>query len=159
MKKFLFVISLVLFGLTACEGPMGPSGPPGRPGQDMIVDNFVVEVRNSNWEHTWVHLGGGIYETFIPIPELTASIFNNGGVVMVFREWWYQGTRFATPLPISIPRIAICEDEFGNEFTCTYTEHYNFEFSAGRLWIYFEVSDFIDGGSPGTQFFRVIIVR
>ena len=150
MKKFLFVISLVLFGLTACEGPMGPSGPPGRPGQDMIVDNFVVEVRNSNWEHTWTHLGGGTYRTFIPIPELTANIFNNGGVVMVFREWLEDGFELVTPLPISIPKT---------DGTFYWTEHYRFDFTVGRLWIDFIVSDFLDFGAPGTRFFRVIIVR
>ena len=171
MKKnlFIFIAGLMLF-LASCEGPMGPPGRDGRPGQDVVLYNFPVEVRNSNWEHTWVHQGGGTYTAEIPIPELSANIFNNGGVIMVFREWFDAGVSnwVVTPLPQTIPGIGgiITDidgypvfDDFGYPIFYTWTEHFNFDFTAGMLWIDFKTSDFIDRGSPGIQFFRVLVIR
>ena len=167
-KLFIFIAGLVLF-LASCEGPMGPPGRDGRDGQNVVLHNFPIEVRNSNWEHTWVYMGGGTYTAEIPIPELSTNIFNNGGVIMVFREWFDAGVNnwVVTPLPQTIPRIEVLTDNDGEPILdadgypiiFTWTEHFNFDFTAGMLWIDFKTSDFIDSGSPGIQFFRVLVIR
>ena len=150
MRKILFIAGLLLFGLSACEGPMGPPGPPGIPGQSVVVRSIQVEVRNSNWQHTWVY-EGGYFSAFIPLPELTAQIFDHGAVI-VYREWQdNQGVWLAQPLPFTLPT---------GDGVHLWTEQFDFDFGVGNMMIYFTISDFIyENWQPGRQFFRIVLLR
>ena len=148
MKKFLFVISLVLFGLTSCvEGPRGPAGPPG---PSNVLISIPVEVRNANFQHTWVYQGGH-FSAFIPVPELTRGIFNNGAI-MVYRKWFDRDINdwLGQPLPFTLPLT---------DGVNLWTEQFDFDFGVGNVVIYFTVSDFFYDGAPGTQNFRIVLLR
>ena len=136
MKKVLFSFLAVLFLAVACQSPPEPP----------IVIN--VEVRNTNWVHTWAD-HGDLFSCLIPVPQLTRNIANNGAV-MVYLEWTENRVTWQRPLPQAIP---------ATDGVNLWTEHIDFEFSAGFIQIFFTISDFYYEWLPGTHNFRIVLMQ
>lgn len=140
MKKLVFSLLIVMFALVACEGPMGPPGPEGSSGNETQWKIVEYTVKPNHWQLVDGNpndLGTYFIHEF-DVPELSSNIANDGAVLV-----YYYNAAFNTwsPLPYSVPCYDF--DEYGNEVL--YTESYSFDFAAGSIGLYFDVSNFYTG--------------
>ena len=86
LKKITFLVAVILFIFSACEGPEGPQGIQGIQGEQGIqgpegsadVSVYVFTVSASSWEKS-----GSRWEYATTLSIITSEIANNG-VVLVF---------------------------------------------------------------------------
>ncbi len=159
MKKIFLLAALVVIGLSACEGPMGPMGPEGPPGSE---GQPGAPGHGSNWfvtaftvnESDWILSGApnelnSYYYADKALPELTESIFEEGGIIAYLET----DENVKNGMPFVLHKGG--EDANG-EFLWTQT--YDFDFSPGYVRFYVTYSDFITAVPPGTEKFHVVLM-
>ena len=159
MKRLIYgllVVMAVVF--TGCQGPQGP---PGRDGRDGLVNyyNIPLQINQNEWKYTDTGSNNFFYADF-KMEEITWDIYEHGNV-MVYREY-DQGTDKATQTPLPYIRH---NEYLADEATDTwgfYTETVDYEFTKGKLTIFYTASDFdyeIDQSFvPEQMNFRVFIM-
>lgn len=165
MKKVLYALMIATAcAFTACVGPQGPKGEPGRDGHDGIDGlvryyNIPVQVNQNEWAYSNFDNNNYFFAT-INMPEITWDIYEHGNV-MVYREY-EPGTNSATQTPLPYVRH---KEYLYDQSTSTwgfYTETVDYEFTQGKLTIFYTASDFdyeIDTNFvPERMNFRVFIM-
>jgi len=162
MKRLIYgLLALLAISLTACEGKPGRDGRDGRDGVDGLVNyyNVPVQINQNEWSYTNYDNNNFFYAT-IPMEMITADLYQHSNV-MVYREY-DAGTNKATQTPLPYVRH---KEYLADEATGTwgfYTETVDYEFTVGKLTIFYTVSDFdyeIDESFvPEQMNFRVFIM-
>ena len=136
MKRLIYGLFVVLaVVLTSCEGK------PGRDGRDGLVNYYKipVQINQNEWSYTNFDNNNYFYAT-INMPEITNDIYQHGNM-MVYREY-DTGTSSATQTPLPYVRH---KEYLADEATNTwgfYTETVDYEFTVGKLTIFYTASDF-----------------
>ena len=156
MKKLRGWLLMVMIGITACEGPMGPAGPPGRDGTETLwwIKDFTVTSR------MWELVGspdeiGSYYRCIFDVPDLTAAIYDDGGIICYYRYVDDFGDEVQTPLPYTYYDMVI---ENGVEFP--YSVQFSYDVTPGSIAFKLVFSDFFTGefGPPASCKFRLVMV-
>lgn len=133
MKRAHTILALLSIGLlSACDGGVGPRGPQGPAGQDGIVDVFSVNLLFSMNDAI---VNGTVASAQFDVPDLTASVVDQGAVLMFFRE---QGTWTAMPFTYGI------ESDDPELNAVDYTVALNFGYEVGFVEPFYEASIDID---------------
>lgn len=135
MKRLIYGLLVVMaVALTGCEGK------PGKDGRDGLVNyyNIPVQINRNEWSYTNYSDNNYFYAT-ISMPEITGDLYQHSNV-MVYREY-DPGTASATqtPLPSTHHYEYFISEEEGWGI---YTETVDYEFTVGKLTIFYTVNDF-----------------
>ena len=136
MKRIqVMAAAALLVGLMAgCDsgivGPRGPEGLPGRDGRDGVVDVFSV---NFTFSLQDAIINDNVASAQFSVPDLTASVVDEGAVLMFFRE---QGTWTAMPFTYGI--------ESPDINAVDYTVALNFGYEVGFVEPFYEASLSLD---------------
>lgn len=138
----LFVFMLI--GATGCivEETIGPDGPPGPPGNaNVFALNFTFSMLDAV-------LNGSVASVQYEVPDLIASVVDDGAVLMFFRD---QGTWTAMPYTFGV--------ESPDLPAVDYTISMGFGYEIGFLEVFYEASsEVVDLGSlPDRQMKAVLI--
>ena len=156
MKRLIYGLFVVLaVVLTSCEGK------PGRDGRDGLVNyyNIPIQINQNEWSYTNFDNNNYFYAT-INMPEITRDIYQHGNM-MVYREY-DQGTSSAAQTPLPYVRHKEFLADATTDEWYFYTETVDYEFTVGKMTIFYSVSDFdyeIDESFlPEQMNFRVFIM-
>lgn len=122
--QLLMTLALV-FGSTGCiiEDSVGPEGPPGPPGNANVFslgfDFLMVDAV----------LNGAVASVQYDVPDLTASVVDDGAVLMFFRD---QGTWTAMPYTFGVESLDLPAVD--------YTISMGFGYEVGFLEVFYEAS-------------------
>lgn len=149
MKRFVLLLSIIVFALTSCEGPAGPMGPEGE-GMKWFVETYTI--RENQWE-----LVNGVdeldsyFRAEVKIPDLTNFVYEDGNVFCYMFQT-VGGVEVQTLLPFTVP---YGDGPINDEHL--WTETYACDFSPGYVVFYVNYSDFYTNNRPPTTSFRVVL--
>ena len=156
MKRLIYgLLMMMAVVMTSCEGK------PGKDGRDGLVNyyNIPLQINQNEWKYTNTNNNNFFYAEF-KMEMITWDIYEHGNV-MVYREY-DQGKDNATQTPLPYVRA---KEYLADEDTNTwgfYTETVDYEFTKGKLTIFYTASDFdyeIDQSFvPEQMNFRVFIM-
>ncbi|MDL2221111.1 hypothetical protein LJC35_01000 [Parabacteroides sp. OttesenSCG-928-N08] len=146
MKKSILACLVILFALTACEGPVG------MPGEDGVMywDIRVITVEDRDWE-LWEDADGlnPYYRCVVRWDDLDSYICQKGLVTGYMILGAGQKDEVQTPMPYVYHR----ENRHGEQWT----ETYYYDYMPGSIAFYCRYSDFMVDESPGRQQFRIVL--
>ena len=133
MKRLIYGLLVVMaVALTGCEG---------KPGRDGVVRyyNIPLQINQNEWKYTNTDNNNYFYAEF-KMEMITWDIYEHGNV-MVYREY-DQGTDNAvqTPLPYTRHKEYLADE--ANNTWGFYTETVDYEFTKGKMTIFYTASDF-----------------
>lgn len=164
MKKTIALLCIFM-SLLSCEGPQG------RPGRDGLVNyaslTYLVSANSSTKEGRWTYSNmtdNNYFVAELTVPELTAQVYDNG-IVQVNVEYDFGKPSAAqTALPCTIWREEYVNDDNGGYYL-SYADHYWCEYTVGKIYIYYQTSDFAyDNGSgipvftPSDTYFHIMLM-
>jgi len=156
MKKFILLLSLFVFTLVSCEGPMGPPGERGEKGDKGDGMNWFVETytaKASQWELVeGKNELNSFYRYEIVIPDLDNFVYEEGNVFCYMFQT-VEGVEVQTPLTYNYPQGDL--DENNKDYL--FSEIYFFDYTEGSVMIYAYRSDFMTENRPPTTDFRVVL--
>lgn len=138
MKKTFRIIIMTLAAL-ASVSCIGPKGDPGRDGKDGLitsVNNITIRVDRKNWEYSGLSSNNYFVAT-VDMPEITRSVFD-GGLVKMYRIFNYGTSQVSQA---EMPYSNHVEEYVGGDWVF-YNEKVDYVFQVGKIYIYFQVSDF-----------------
>lgn len=157
MRKIAFLLmTIAVFGLTACSGKDGRDGRDGVDGEDGSGAYWftkTVTINEADWvlEGTEPNSYDSRYSAKVAIPELSQWVYDKGAVLAYIS---YDGNR-----KIGLPSVEHFgeADEDGKDYL--YTTTTDFIFNKGEVTFYVTYSDFMTGFvSPETTTFHVVLL-
>lgn len=150
MKKF-FVFSLIISALcflTSCEGPIGPEGPmgpEGPQGEGMNWEVLNIDVPSGSWKE----FDGYLCST-VSVKQLTEFICNEGMVQAYIV--------YADGSQTILPATRYCSYLNDNNEPVYYQRLIDFEFSVGKVDLYYNITDFYYGDDwPDNMQLRLVL--
>ncbi len=146
MKKasqLLMTLALVL-GSTGCiieesVGPVGPSGPAGNANVFSLGFDFLTADAVFN---------GAVASVQYEVPDLTASVVDNGAILLFFRD---QGTWTAMPYTFGVESLDLPAVD--------YTISLGFGFEVGFLEVFYEAStDAVDLAQLPDREIKLVVI-
>lgn len=144
MKKILFVLMIVVIGMTACEGPEGP------PGESMLNQVEYLTVNSNEWVEEW----DGDTPYYVCVKRLSALndyIYEYGNVFAYLFIRYNQSDESQTLLPRYLEFL-----EFNPGGNHSWTESITYDFRPGQIVFYYQYSDFAEI-QPPTEHFRIVM--
>lgn len=131
------LLSIVALG---CEGPVGPPGPPG---YDANVGSFTFEFDIDD-----VVINGNVASAQYDVPSITASVVEDGAVLVYFRD---QNTWTALPYTYGV--------ESPDLPAVDYTVSFGYAFDRQFLELFYEAStDAVDLTEQPDRLIKVVVI-
>lgn len=143
----IFVAAICL--LSSCTGPQGLPGRDGRDGRDGIdgpgITSIIIKVPLAYWEYSRLD-NNNFYFATVDVPELTGGVCNSG-LVKMYRVY---GDTKNPEAQVELPYMRM-KEEYVDEADdwAFYSEMVDYEFSVGKMTIFYTLSDFLYELDPG----------
>lgn len=155
--KRLFQAAIIILSLGLLASCKGEPGLNGRDGVG-VISTVLINVPQSAWEYSRIDNNNYFYAT-VDMPEITNPVYEEG-LIKMYRAYDFGSDYSAqTELPYVRHNEEYVED---GGYMVFYTETVDYEFSVGKMTIFYTESDFnyeIDESFiPETMQFRCVIM-
>ena len=156
MRNLIYLLAIVIIGLTSCEGPMGPEGPRGPQGHQGSVN--LTTISYTVKEQDWILVGnpdeiGSYYEYIFDEPYITSDLFEFG-LFIGYKFYHIGDLKVQTELPFTVYDIEETpngEHHFSTQFM--------YDVNPGQIAFKVIYSDFYTAPfPPKTHHFRVMYI-
>ena len=102
------------------------------------MEHIDYTVYGKDWEVQELNNGGRLLSVLLNVPQITRNVLNYGSVTVSRRLMDDNGNTFWTPLPA----VRAESEDFGTENQVLYSTYLDYEWTTGRVYVYFTATDF-----------------
>ena len=117
------------------------------------LKHYMYDIKYQDWDKIEVLDDGFILSVQLNVPNITASVVQNGNIMVSRQLTGDNNQTYWTPLPV----VRAEAENFGTDNVILYSTYLDYEWTEGKVFIYFTATDFyVD---PDRQYWPNMVLK